>query len=188
MVTISCSCGAVTTSRRNPLHAMSAAERFECVRTAWSACDGFLTIEVDASWHPGTDAPDERCVVLVDMDALDACAGLDPIEAEGIAALLRLAHVRGRVLPDPVLVGPVRFRVTPAEEFTGAVTYLVHDGETTLLEHTCAYGGRDELTSLVDLYREHGAPALVQVDGLADRLGLALAVEGVRRARTPSVA
>jgi hypothetical protein len=188
MVTISCSCGATATSRRNPLAGMTLAERLERVRTAWSAHDGFLTLELDAAWHPGSSEPDPSCVVLVDMDALDACTGLGDQEGEGIAALLRLAHVHGRVLPPAVEVGPVRFRVTPAEDFVGEVTYLVHEGPRTLLEVTCRYGGRDELASLVELYRVHGPAAVVQVDGLAGRLGLPAAVEGVRRARTASVA
>lgn len=198
MVTISCSCGAVTTSRRNPLRALGLEERMEAVRTAYSAHDGFLTLEVDASWHPGLadagqgdepgEEPDEDCVVLVDMDALDACEGLPDDERAGLERLLGISHVRGRVLPPPVEVGPVRFRVSPSFGFDGEVTYVVHEGATTLLEVTCPYGGRDELRSLVDLYRAHGAAAVVQVDGLAPRIGLAAAVEGVGRARTPSVA
>jgi len=191
-VTLSCSCGAVTTSRRNPLRGLSLEERTELVRTAYSAHDGFLTLELDASWHPGAGedgfAPDEGCVVLADMDALDACEGLSDDERYGLTALLGITHVRGRVLPEPAEVGSVRFRVAPAYGFDAEVTYVVHDGPTTLLEVTCAYGGRDELASLVRLYRDLGPAAVVQVDGLAPRLGLAAAVAGVTRARTASVA
>ena len=174
MVTISCSCGAAATSRTHPLRGMPIEERMELVRTAYSAYDGFLTLEADASWHPGSSEPDPGCVVLVDMDALDACEGL--------------ADVRGRVLPPPVEIGTVRFRVSPSFGFDAEVVYVVHDGPQTLLELTCAYGGRGELASLVALYSEHGPAAVVQVDGLAPRLGLAAAVAGVSRARTPSVA
>ena len=192
MVTISCSCGAVTTSRRNPLRGLPLEERMETVRTAYSAHDGFLTLEVDCSWHPGAhdedDEPGTGCVVLVDMDALDACEGLPVDERRGLTALLGISQVRGRVLPAPVEVGSVRFRVSPSFGFDSEVTYVVHDGPTTLLELTCPFGGRDELRSLVELYRAHGPAAVVQVDGLAPRIGLAAAVAGVTRARTPSVA
>ncbi len=160
----------------------------ESVRTAYSAHDGFLTLEVDASWHPGSSEPEPDCVVLVDMDALDACEGLSDDERRGLDALLSVSHVRGRVLPSPVDVGSVRFRVSPSFGFDGEVVYSAHDGAQTLLEVTCPYGGRGELAALVELYRTHGAAAVVQVDGLAPRLGLAAAVAGVARARTPSVA
>ena len=164
----------------------------EAVRTAYSAHDGFLTLEVDASWHPGLghgdDEPGAGCVVLVDMDALDACEGLPDDERRGLETLLGISHVRGRVLPAVVEVGSVRFRVSPSFGFASEVTYVVYDGPTTLLELTCAFGGRDELRSLVELYRAHGPAAVVQVDGLAPRIGLAAAVDGVLRARTPSVA
>lgn len=188
MVTISCSCGAAATSRTHPLRGMPIEERMELVRTAYSAYDGFLTLEADASWHPGSSEPDPGCVVLVDMDALDACEGLADDERRGLSALLGIAHVRGRVLPPPVEIGTVRFRVSPSFGFDAEVVYVVHDGPQTLLELTCPYGGRGELASLVALYSEHGPAAVVQVDGLAPRLGLAAAVAGVSRARTPSVA
>ncbi|CAM5786755.1 Ribosome maturation factor RimP OS=Cellulomonas persica OX=76861 GN=CPE01_13700 PE=4 SV=1 [Cellulomonas persica] len=188
MVTISCSCGAAANSRTHPLRGVPIEERMDLVRTAYSAYDGFLTLEVDASWHPGSSEPEADCVVLVDMDALDACEGLSDEERHGLSALLGIAHVRGRVLPPPVEIGSVRFRVSPAFGFDGEVVYVVHDGPQTLLEVTCPYGGRGELAALVELYSEHGPAAVVQVDGLAPRLGLSAAIAGIARARTPSVA
>ena len=191
MATISCSCGATTSSGRNPLRGLTLEDRVELVRTAYAVNDGIATLELDGSWHPGGE-PDPWCVVLVDVDLVDACAGLTPDERRSLSTLLGLAHVSGRLLPAPVEVasegGAVRFRVTPADEFTGAVTYLVHEGARVLLEVTEQLDDRRTLGALVALYQDHGPAAVVQVDGLAGRLGLAAAIDGIRRARTASVA
>lgn len=187
MVTISCSCGAASTTRSNPLRGLPLVERVDLVRGAYSVHAGFLTLEVDATWHPAQHEPDEACVVLLDMDALDATEGLDEADARSLRNLLEIAHVRGRLLPRDVEHGTVRFRVAPADEFTGEVTYLVLDGTTTLLEQTGPLQ-RDLLDELVALHQAYGRAALVQVDGLAPRLGLRTALDGVQRARTPSVA
>ncbi|MEN0130247.1 MAG: hypothetical protein AAGC49_12460 [Brevundimonas sp.] len=187
MVTISCSCGSASTTRANPLRGLPLADRVDLVRAAYSVHAGFLTLDVDASWHPSADEPREDCVVLLDMDALDATEGLDEPDARSLRNLLEIAHVRGRLLPQPVEVGTARFRVAPADEFDGTVTYLVLDGATTLLEQTGPLD-RGVLDELVGLYRAFGTAALVQVDGLAPRLGLRTAMDGVLRARTPSVA
>ncbi|GEL96086.1 hypothetical protein [Cellulomonas composti] len=187
MATISCSCGATTTTRGNPLRGLSLEDRVELVRTAFAVDDGIATLELDGSWHPGGE-PDVACVVLADVDLVDACVGLRADERRSLSTLLGLSHVSGRLLPAPVEVGPVRFRVTPAEEFTGAVTYLVYDGPRTLLEITEQLDDRRTLGLLVALYQDHGPAAVVQVDGLAPRLGLAAAIAGVTRARTPHVA
>ncbi|RHA37136.1 hypothetical protein [Cellulomonas rhizosphaerae] len=187
MVTISCSCGSASTTRRNPLRGLSLEDRVELVRDAYSVHAGFATLEVDASWHPAQDDASEACVVLLDLDALDATEGLDDADARCLRNLLEVAHVRGRLLPPLVAVDGVQFRIAPDDVFTGDVTYLVHDGSTTLLEHTGPLE-RALLDELVGLHRAFGPAALVQVDGLAPRLGLRAAVDGVLRARTPSVA
>lgn len=188
MATISCTCGSVSTTRRNPLRGLPLVDRVELVRTAYSVHDGFVALELDASWHPAADEPAVDCRVLVDLDELDATEGLDEGDARVLRALLRVGHVGGRLLAREVEQDGVRFRVTPADEFTSDVTYLVHDGARTLVEHTGPLAGVDLLDAMVTLHRDHGPAALVQADGLARRIGLAAAVEGVRRARTPSVA
>ncbi|MDM7830191.1 hypothetical protein [Cellulomonas edaphi] len=187
MVTISCSCGSASTTRANPLRGLSLPDRVDLVRAAYSVHAGFLSLEVDASWHPSQDDAAESCVVLVDLDALDATEGLDPADARTLRNLLEVAHVRGRLLPQAVEHGSVRFRVAPADDFDGTVTYLVLDGATTVLEQSGPLE-RDLLDQLVGLYQSFGVAALVQVDGLAPRLGLRSAMDGVLRARTPSVA
>ena len=186
-MTISCSCGSASTTRHNPLRGLALADRVDVVRAAYSVHAGFLTLEVDGSWHPVQDEPDEACVVLLDMDALDATEGLDEPDSRSLRNLLEVAHVRGRLLPLPVQHGSARFRVAPADEFDGSVTYLVLDGATTLLEQTAPLA-RGLFDEVVALYQAFGPAALVQVDGLAPRLGLQTAVDGVMRARTPSVA
>jgi hypothetical protein len=187
MVTISCSCGSASRTSRNPLRGLALTDRVDLVRAAYSVQAGFLTLELDASWHPAQDEPSEACVVLLDMDALDATEGLDEPDARSLRNLLEVAHVRGRLLPPPVEHGTVRFRVTPSDEFDGSVTYLVLDGATTLLEQTAPLDN-GLLDELVDLFQTYGPATLVQVDGLAPRLGLRTAAAGVMRARTPSVA
>ncbi len=169
------------------MRGLSLGDRLELLREAYSVHDGLVALELDGSWHPGAE-PGVECVVLADLDLVDASEGLSDEEARSLAAFLRLSHVRGRLLPDEVVVDGVRFRVTPADEFTGHVTYLVHDGELTLLESTGPYEGRATLPALVALYRAYGRAAVVQTHGLASRLGLAAAITGVDRARTPSVA
>lgn len=188
MVTISCSCGAASTTRRNPLRGLTVDERATLVRSAFSVHAGFLAVEVDGSWHPVHVEPTEACFVLADLDAIDATEGLTGEDARRIRDLLDESHVGGRALPVEAQVGSVRFRVTPADDFMGHLTYLVHDGPATLLEVGVPRSEAHVLAELVDLFRSHGRAAVVQVDGLAPRIGLGAAIEGVRRARTASVA
>jgi hypothetical protein len=188
MVTISCSCGAASATRRNPLRGLTTDERAALIRSAFSVHAGFLAVEVDASWHPVHVEPTEACFVLADLDAIDATAGLAAEDARRIRDLLDESHVGGQALPVEAQVGSVRFRVTPADDFVGHLTYLVHDGPATLLEVGVPRSEAHVLAELVDLYRTHGRAAVVQVDGLAPRIGLGAAIEGVRRARTASVA
>jgi hypothetical protein len=188
MATISCICGSVSTTRRNPLRGLPLAERTELIRRAYSAHDGFLALELDASWHPAADEPAVDCRILVDLDELDATEGLTDDESRTLRELLRVGHVGGRPLARAVEQHGLTFRVTPTDEFTSHVSYLVHDASRTVLEYSGPLGDIDVLDALVTLHRDHGTAALVQVDGLARRMGLAAAIEGVRRARTPSVA
>jgi hypothetical protein len=188
MVTISCSCGAASTTRRNPLRGLTLDERTALIRSAFSVHAGFLAVEVDGSWHPAHVDPTEACFVLADLDAIDATDGLTGDDARRVRDLLDQSHVGGRALPVEAQVGSVRFRVTPADDFMGRLTYLVHDGAATLLEVAVPREEPHVLADLVDLFRTHGAAAVVQADGLAPRIGLGAAIEGVRRARTASVA
>ncbi len=188
MITLSCSCGSVGTTRRHPLKGLSADERAALIRRAFSVSGGFLALELDASWHPGDDEPAESCVVLADMDSLDASVGLDAEGAARIRALLEHAHVGGRPLPAPVDVGAVRFRVAPSEEFVPAVTYLVTDGTETVLEVSVSMPHEGLLDSLVALHQAEGVPGLARVDALARRLGLAGAIGHVLHERSVAVA
>jgi hypothetical protein len=167
---------------------MSADERAVLIRDAFSVSGGFLALEVDASWHPGSDEPTEGCVVLADLDSLDASAGLDAAGAKAIRDLLEIGHVRGQALPAPVEVGTVRFRVAPADEFGPAIAYMVTDGTETLLDATVPVPHQDLLADLVDLHRDLGAEALVRVDACAGRLGLVTAIARVRGERGAAVA
>jgi len=176
MITLSCSCGSTGTTRRHPMRGMSADERAALIRDAFSVSGGFLALEVDASWHPGSDAPTEECVVLADLDSLDASAGLDADGASAIRALLEIGHVRGQALPAPVEVGAVRFRVGPADEFGPAMSYVVTEGTETLLAATVPVPHDDLMPALVAAHRAHGRDGLARVDVLAARLGLAAAL------------
>ena len=188
MITLSCSCGSAGSTRRHPLRGMSADERAALIRDAFSVSGGFLALEVDASWHPGADEPTEGCVVLADLDSLDASAGLDAAGAKAIRDLLEIGHVRGQALPAPVEVGSVRFRVAPADEFGPAMAYMVTDGTETLLDATVPVPHQDLLADLVELHRDLGTDALVRVDALAARTGLAAAIGRVRSERGVAVA
>jgi hypothetical protein len=170
------------------MRGMSADERTALIRDAFSVSGGFLALEVDASWHPGSEEPTEGCVVLADLDSLDASAGLDAAGAAAIRDLLEVGHVRGQLLPTPIEVGSVRFRVAPADEFGPAIAYVVTEGTETLLDATVPVPHQDMLPALVDLYREHGADALVRADALAGRTGLAVAIGRVRHERGAAVA
>jgi len=187
MVTISCSCGSVSTTRRNPLSGLTLRDRVEVIRAAHSVHSGFLALEVDAAWHPSSADPDVSCVVLADLDAVDASEGLTPQEARMVQDLLEVAHVRGRLLARAVDHGPLRVQVAPADDFAGTVTYVVQDGPTTLLEIDEPYDAQ-LFADLADPPATLGRTAIVQVDGLAGRIGLTAALAGVRRARTSSVA
>jgi hypothetical protein len=176
MITLSCSCGSAGTTRRHPMRGLSAVERAALIREAFSVSGGFLALEVDASWHPGSDEPAEGCVVLADLDSLDASAGLDADGAKAIRDLLEVGHVRGQRIPTPVEVGSVRFRVAPADEFGPAMSYVVTDGTETLLEATVPVPHADLMSALVTVHREHGVPGLTRLDVLAGRLGLAAAI------------
>ena len=138
------------------MRGLSADERATLIRDAFSVSGGFLALEVDASWHPGSVEPTESCVVLADLDSLDASAGLDADGAKAIRDLLEIGHVRGQPLPAPVEVGSVRFRVAPADEFGPAMSYLVTDGTETLLEATVPVPHADLLPALVAVHRERG--------------------------------
>ena len=76
------------------MRGLSADERAALIRDAFSVSGGFLALEVDASWHPGSVEPTESCVVLADLDSLDASAGLDADGAKAIRDLLEIGHVR----------------------------------------------------------------------------------------------
>jgi hypothetical protein len=167
---------------------MSADERAALIRDAFSVSGGFLALEVDASWHPGSDEPSEGCVVLADLDSLDASAGLDAAGAKAIRDLLEIGHVRGQALPAPVEVGSVRFRVAPADEFGPAIAYVVTEGTETLLDATVPVPHQDLLAELVALHGELGTDGLVRVDALAARTGLAAAIARVRQQRSAAVA
>lgn len=180
MVTISCSCGSVCDSRRNPLRGLDVAERLRLVEAAFSAHDGFLTLELDAAWHPGSDEPGPACVVLVDLDELDACAGLDEDDARTLRAALRGTRVAGRALPAPVLVDGTWFRVAPAQGYVPHVTYVVHDESGTVLEVDEPLVERDLLAELVDEFGRGGRDGLVRLDALAARRSLAGALDALR--------
>lgn len=170
------------------MRGMSADERAALIRDAFSVSGGFLALEVDASWHPGSEEPTEGCVVLADLDSLDASAGLDAAGAKAIRDLLEVGHVRGQALPSPVVVGQVCFRVAPADEFGPAIAYVVTEGTETLLDATVPVPHQDVLPALVDLFREHGVDALVRVDALAARTGLVPAIARVQHERGVAVA
>lgn len=182
MVTISCSCGTSATRRPNPLRGLPVEERLALVAEAFSVHGGFLTLELDASWHPGSDEPGTGCVVLADLDEIDACEGLDDEDGRRVRAALGPAHVTGRPLPRPVEVEGLTFRATPAAEFGPAVTYVAYDHDGTALEVVTPLSERDILADLVELYRAHGRPALVRVDRIAARAGLLRAIDSVREA------
>ena len=165
------------------MRGLSADERAALIRDAFSVSGGFLALEVDASWHPGSDAPTEACVVLADLDSLDASAGLDADGASAIRRLLEVGHVRGQALPAPVEVGPVRFRVGPADEFGPAISYVVTDGTETLLEATVPVPHDDMLPALVAVHSSRGATGLTSLDTLAARFGLATALAHLDRDR-----
>lgn len=167
MVTISCSCGAVTTSRRHPLLGLALADRLALVETAFAVEGGFLTLEVDGSWHPGE--PDESCVVLVDLDAIDAAAGLDEDDARRLRSALHLARSGGRMLPDEVARGRLRLRARPADTFRAQVTYVVEDAGRTLLEVTAEPGEPSLLEALVAVHDRLGADAWARVAAVARR-------------------
>lgn len=186
MVTISCSCGAVTTSRRHPLLGLALADRLALVETAFAVEGGFLTLEVDGSWHPGE--PDESCVVLVDLDAIDAAAGLDEDDARRLRAALHLARSGGRMLPDEVAIGRIRLRARPADTFRPQVTYVVEDAGRPLLELTAEPGEPALLAALVAAHERLGPDAWAHVASVArrsssrGRLAAALAELGDRAA------
>ncbi|WP_421735741.1 hypothetical protein [Cellulomonas sp.] len=188
MITLSCSCGSAGSTRRHPLRGMSADERAALIRDAFSVSGGFLALEVDASWHPGSDEPAEGCVVLADLDSLDASAGLDAAGAKAIRDLLEVGHVRGQALPAPVEVGSVRFRVAPADEFGPAMAYMVTDGTETVLDATVPVPHPDLLPELVAVHRELGVDALAQLDVLAARTGLAASIARMRQGGAAAVA
>ena len=165
------------------MRGLSADERAALIRDAFSVSGGFLALEVDASWHPGSVEPTESCVVLADLDSLDASAGLDAEGAKAIRDLLEIGHVRGQSLPAPVEVGSVRFRVAPADEFGPAMSYLVTDGTETLLEATVPVPHDDLLPALVAVHSERGVPGLTALDALAARFGLATALAHLGRER-----
>ncbi len=158
------------------MRGLSADERAALIRQAFSVSGGFLALEVDASWHPGSDEPTESCVVLADLDSLDASAGLDADGARAIRALLEIGHVAGQPIPSPVEVGSVRFRVAPADEFGPAMSYVVTEGTETLLEATVPVPHENLMPALLGVHRELGVEGIVRVDVLAARLGLAAAV------------
>jgi hypothetical protein len=160
------------------MRGLSADERATLIRDAFSVSGGFLALEVDASWHPGTVEPTEACVVLADLDSLDASAGLDAEGATAIRALLEVGHVRGQRIPAPVEVGSVRFRVAPADEFGPAMSYVVTEGTETILEATVPVPHADLLPSLVAVLAEQGLDGLARLDVRAARLGLAAALVG----------
>ena len=184
MITLSCSCGSAGTTRRHPMRGLSADERAALIRDAFSVSGGFLALEVDASWHPGSVEPTESCVVLADLDSLDASAGLDADGAKAIRDLLEVGHVGGQPLPAPVEVGSVRFRVAPADEFGPAMSYLVTEGTETLLESTVPVPHDDLLPALVAVHSERGVPGLTSLDALAARFGLATALAHLSREHT----
>lgn len=188
MVTISCSCGSVTDSRRNPLRGLDVAARLEAVGAAFAVHDGFLTLEVDAAWHPGSDEPGAACVVLVDLDELDACAGLDDADAQAVRAALRGTRVGGRTMPAPVLVDGTWFRAAPAQGFVPHVTYVVHDADGTVLEVDEPLVERDLLAELVDEFARSGRAGLVRLDALAARRSLAGALDEARDVAVVAVA
>ncbi|GEK23031.1 hypothetical protein CXY01_35510 [Cellulomonas xylanilytica] len=163
------------------MRGLSADERAALIRDAFSVSGGFLALEVDASWHPGSVEPTESCVVLADLDSLDASAGLDAEGAKAIRDLLEIGHVSGQPLPAPVEVGSVRFRVAPADEFGPAMSYLVTDGTETLLEATVPVPHDDLLPALVAVHSERGAAGLTSLDVLAARFGLATALTRLGR-------
>ncbi|WP_029291343.1 hypothetical protein [Cellulomonas sp. HZM] len=187
MIAISCSCGSTSTTRSNPLRGLTLGERCDRIRGAHSVHGGFLALEVDASWHPSADEPSPSCVVLADLDALDASVGLADDEARVVRNMLEVAHVGGRLLPRPVDAGGAVVTVTPADDFLGTVIYAVQHGPRTLLEVEEPFEN-GVAQELADLFARHGAAAVVQADGLAGRIGLRAAVAGITRARTASVA
>src|SRR5690606_26062904 len=63
MVTISCSCGAVATGRRNPFRGLDLPARRALLADALGVEDGFVCVELDAAWHPDADLADEACVL-----------------------------------------------------------------------------------------------------------------------------
>ena len=171
------------------MRGLSADERAALIRGAFSVSGGFLALEVDASWHPGSDEPAESCVVLADLDSLDASAGLDAAGAKAIRDLLEIGHVSGQPLPAPVEVGSVRFRVAPADEFGPAMSYLVTEGTETLLEATVPVPHDDLLPALVAVHSERGVPGLTSLDALAGlRVGLVTAVAHLDRGERAAVA
>ncbi|GCE78437.1 hypothetical protein CBZ_34930 [Cellulomonas biazotea] len=188
MVTISCSCGSVCDSRRNPLRGLDVAERLRLVEEAFAVHDGFLTLEVDAAWHPGSDDPGPSCVVLVDLDEVDACVGLAADDAAAVRAALRGTRVGGRPLPAPVLVDGTWFRVAPAQGFVPHVTYVVHDGAGTVLEVDEPLVERDLVAELVDTFARAGRDGLVHLDAVAARRSLAGALDAARHAPAVAVA
>ena len=188
MVTISCSCGSVCDSRRNPLRGLDLQARLDAVRSAFAVHDGFLTLELDAAWHPGADEPGPACVVLVDLDELDACVGLPADDAATVRAELRGIRVAGRTMPAPVVVDGTWFRVAPAQGFVPHVTYVVHDADGTVLEVDEPLVERDLLAELVDEFGRSGRPGLVRLDAVAARRSLAGALDEARRAVAVAVA
>jgi hypothetical protein len=188
MVTISCSCGSTATRRPNPLRGLPVEERLALVADAFAAHGGFLTLEVDASWHPGSDEPGTGCVVLADLDEIDAAEGLTDDDARRLRAVLGAARVTGRPLPLPVELDGLTFRATPAAEFRPVVTYVAYDRDGTALEAVAELSERDLLGELVELYRDHGRPALTRVDRAAPRVGLAAAIDAARSGAAHSAA
>src|SRR4051794_16581059 len=105
MVTISCSCGAASTTRHNPLRGLTADERAALIRSAFSVHAGFLAVEVDASWPPAHVEPRGACFVLAALDAIAATLGLVAEDARLVRELLDQSHVGGQALPVEAQVG-----------------------------------------------------------------------------------
>ncbi|WP_129336167.1 hypothetical protein [Cellulomonas endophytica] len=188
MTTLSCSCGLVATTRRNPFAGLGLAERLALVEAAWSVEDGFLVLELDGAWHPAHGEPDEACVLLADLDEVDATAGLGTEEAARLRAALAGARLGGLDLPLPHEAEGLRVRVRPAREFAPALLVTAEDADGPALDAVVAApadvpsAAGEVLAAVVALHARHGRAGLVALDRLAGRHPLLDAVAAVERA------
>ncbi|SFB36139.1 hypothetical protein SAMN05421867_11751 [Cellulomonas marina] len=159
-MTISCSCGVAASVRRHPLRRAPLAERLALLAAAVRVEDGFCTVELDGSWHPDGEEPGLDCVVLADLDELDATEGLDPREATQVRAALTGVRLLGRDLPGPLEVDGLRLHVRPAWEYAPALVVSVDDAQGPVVELLAAPDEVDLLPALVELHRTGGRSAL----------------------------